>query len=121
MTQRAAERAQFLADILCTFAEGGIQMVGYLCDRQTHDDAHGVPEYESVKVQYFDEDEIHTVDLDTISKAFGVLRKGEVKYLPESSRRRLLEDYRELEAGDIDAADATNLVEVALFGEVVYG
>jgi len=121
MTERSPERAQFLADILCTFAEGGIQMVGYLLDRTTHDDSHGIPEYESVTVQYEDEPERHVVNLDTIAKAFGIMRKGEVKYLPEGSRTRMLADYRELEAGDIDAVDATNLVEIALFGEVVYG
>lgn len=121
MTNRSPERAQFLADILCTFAEGGIQMVGWVLEANTHNDASGIPEYDSVKVQYFDEEEIHTVDLDTIAKAFGIMRKGEVKYLHETSRARLLADYRELEAGDIDAVDATNLVEIALFGEVVYG
>jgi hypothetical protein len=121
MTNRSPERAEFLADVICTFAEGGIQMIGgWVITAETHPDASGIPAYDSVTVQYCDEEETHVVNLDTIAKAFGILRDREVKYLHTNSRARYLTDYRELDAGDIDAVDAANLVEIALFGEVVY-
>lgn len=119
---KSAARTQFLAGVLCTFAEGGIQMIGERLSAVTHDDAEGIPEYDSVTIRYSDEEDgtEHIVTPDTIAHAFTIMAKGDVRYLREGTRKRYLRASRQNDAGDIDAADATNIVEIAIFGEVVY-
>ena len=115
--KRSAEREEFLNDVLITFAEGGIQMIGEIVTRDFDADAL---KYNSVEVRYFDESTTHVVTTGTIASGFGLCRKGEINYVSESYRARLNKLYRELDAGEIDAVDATNIVEIGLFGEVVY-
>lgn len=115
---RSPEREQFLRDILCAFAEGGIQMIGEIVSRDFDADAL---EYKRVDVKYFDDPKTHRVTIETIARGLAVCRKGPVPYLSRLSRRRLNECYRDMDAGEIDAVDATNIVEIGLFGEVIYG
>ena len=123
--EKSDERKQFLADVLCTYLEGGIQLggIGWVNSAVTHDDADGIPEYDSAVIQYEDAEngETHTVTPDTVARGLGIMAKGPVKYLGEETRNRYLTASRENDGGDIDAPDATNIIEVALFGEVVYG
>jgi hypothetical protein len=117
MRTRSAEREEFLNDILCTFAEGGIQMIGEIIDKDF--DANAL-KYNMVRVRYFDETPDHVVTIETIAKGLSLCRKGPVTYLGRSHRLRLNECYKEMDAGEIDAVDATNIVEIGLFGEIVY-
>lgn len=118
---RSEARDEFYADILCTFAEGGIQMVGHVISRVTTGEAIT---YQSVTVGY-DDDEMagpYTVTANTLAKAFGLIAgRQKPKYASDSWCKRMTDAYRECEAGDVDAVDATNIVEIALFGEVVFG
>lgn len=120
MRPRSAEREEFLNDILCAFAEGGIQMIGEIIDKDFDADAL---KYNMVRVRYFDETSDHVVTIETIAKAFGEkgIKPSWQKKINPIYRERLLRLYREMDAGEIDAVDATNLVEIGLFGEVVYG
>lgn len=115
--KRSAERTEFLNDILCAFAEGGIQMIGEIVERDFDDDAMI---YRKLVVEYTDDPKHHAVTIETIAKGLARCRKGPVPYLGRGSRLRLNECYRECDAGEIDAVDATNIVEIGLFGEVVY-
>ena len=122
---RSAELQEFYDDILVTFADGGIQMLGVVLDFANADhDLHGLPgikAYGTITVQYLDETESHDVTADTVATAFGRINGADpISYLGEQARKRYRLAYRERDAGDIDAVDATNLVEIALFGEVVY-
>lgn len=127
MPVRSDERQAFYDDVMVTFTEGGIQMVGQILNiendttRGFYSGLEGVHPYKAVTVRYYDDDVHHVVTVDTLSKAFTAMRNGEVQYLSESSRKRLNEAYREMDAGEIDAVDATNIVEIGLFGKVVYG
>jgi hypothetical protein len=86
------------------------------------------------------EEEGHVLDAALIAHAFGVLRrlvqdretdngqpgglsttKGENAHLSAKHRKHLLGAYADLDAGDIDADDADILVQLGLFGKVVYG
>lgn len=85
------------------------------------------------------EDEGHDLTPDVIAKGFGILRKlvadrtnfnghpalstpdGRDAYLSVSHRTHLMGAYTECEAGDIDSDDADNIVQLALFGKIVYG
>lgn len=117
MRKRSAEREEFLSDILCAFAEGGIQMIGEIIDKDFDADAL---KYNMVRVRYFDDPTEHEVTIETIATAFSrcANRNPAVNGL---YRIRLMRCYREMDAGEIDAVDATNLVEIGLFGEIVYG
>ncbi len=117
MRKRSAERTEFLNDILCTFAEGGIQLIGSIVEKDFDDDALI---YRKLVVEYTDDPMHHTVTIETIAKGLSLCRRGPVTYLGRSSRLRLNECYKEMDAGEIDAVDATNIVEIGLFGEVVY-
>jgi hypothetical protein len=127
MTARTAERQDFYDSIMVTFAEGGIQMIGQILHREDDETRwlSGLEgkcrPYKTLVVEYYgDEGKQYTVTVDTLSKAFTAMGAGEVEYLHPESRKRLLKAYREMEAGDIDAVDATNLVEIALYGRVEY-
>jgi hypothetical protein len=116
--KRSAERTEFLNDILCTFAEGGIQMIGEIVNKEFDADAL---EYRWLIVRYFDSFTNHHVDIETIAKAFGRLKPYLENKISPEYKSRMNKLYREFDAGEIDAVDATNLVEIGLFGEIVYG
>jgi hypothetical protein len=63
----------------------------------------------------------HRIDRSTVTRAFSRMRSGDVKHLPAEVRKRYVRAYREHDAGDIDAGAADNIVQIGLFGEVVYG
>lgn len=127
MTARTPERQAFYDDIFVTFAEGGVQMVACVEYAEIDNDREfaglkGVHPYKRLDVRYYDDDTVtHTVTVDTFARAYSLIHAGPVKYLSGYSRKRLIAAYRECDAGDIDAVDATNIVEIGLFGEVVYG
>lgn len=65
-----------------------------------------------------------TVTPDSMAQAFGLLASTKdqlPKYVTGAWARRMLAAYRERDAGEIDSSDADNLVQLACFGEVVYG
>lgn len=129
MTSRAPERTRFLDNVLTTFLEGGIDPVGYvkeseLIKPEPHDATTWY--YEWADVVYRDEpDKVYRVTRETV--AHGLSEIGnfskEVPWASESWRRRVtaISRVNGEHGDDIDAADASNVVEVALFGEVVYG
>lgn len=65
--------------------------------------------------------EVLTVDRALIEKAIATLLAGPVKFMSDKWRARLIGASAINDAGDIDASDADAIVQVGLFGEVVYG
>lgn len=139
-TMRTPERREFLADIITTALEGGVgywsQASEYRWFSPTLSGGTATPgpngtanAYATLHETDTDDGELGealTVDVDVIAKAFGLIAlsasgKLEIPSLSHDYARRLMSAYREIEAGDIDAGDADNIVQVGLFGEVRYG
>lgn len=139
MVARSAERKQFLHDIIAHALEGG---VGYWS--VADDIVRGDPDadfYRSV-VLYCSEggkepvdcgngtDDVckgHRVDIEVVAKGLGlgtVSREvGEEKNIGwhYNNRKHVILANRENDAGEIDAGDADCIVQLGIFGEVVYG
>lgn len=137
MTQRSPEREQFLADVLTTAVEGGIQYWG-LVSEYKHEYS-GVPVADTYAIVHEvspedgDEDEDgfairgRRVTIDTIAHGIQVLTTGENAGKSFSLdghdywQQFLLANRTNGEDGDYDADIADNVLQAGLFGEVVYG
>lgn len=135
---RSAERAQFLADILTTAVEGGISywatVLEYDVDAylKTSDPATlRVKLTESEWLDDEDDDTVHTVTIDTIATGVNKIAEAkaeEIAYLPERHQQAVTAASRENDFcpadgrySDIDAGVADTILQVAVFGKVVYG
>lgn len=145
--KRSDQRNQFYSDIIVTAAEGGCyywadfkeynrpDMTGHFqcCDAPA-DMGHmfGCPEKSekinhnnaanvSVKVRDMgDPDEPWTlIDNDAIGRALSMLKDGKVQ--TSRGQKFWAEVYRTMEGADIDADDADVIVQVACYGEIVFG
>jgi hypothetical protein len=132
-TRRSPERAQFLADVITTATEGGIQywarVTGYRwyspdLDGGTAEPGPGGTANAWVELVDAEEDDgkRHRVTVDDIARVLNGLRADAVpKYWNADAVRRAIAANRENDGGDIDAGDADCLLQLAIFGEVVYG
>lgn len=114
------EREQFLDDIICTAVEGGINYWGYVSHYTWSDDSET-----SVKVHDFmEEDSVPVlVNRESIENAIKKISKMDtpIEYLHPSIRTEIYKAYLDNDAGDIDAGLADIIVQVSMFGKVVYG
>lgn len=123
---RSAERTEFLEDIITAAVEGGTgywaQVSRYKWDGcVTHATLHEM-------LDELDDDghvrvgEGLELTIDKVATALGKIKAGDVKHVSAEWCKRITEASRENDAGEIDAADADNIVQVALLGgEIVYG
>lgn len=147
MTARSAERTQFLADVLTTAIEGG---VNYWATITNYSVSLGHAENTTATLTETMEDApsgaasytpaIHTVTIDTIARGVNLIAKstpnklvnglpdtnysaehGGIRYLSPGTRSAVIAASRINDAGELDASDADAIVQVALFGEVTYG
>lgn len=102
---------EFLSDVLTTAIEGGVQY----WSRVVRTDGLC-----AIIIAYDEPDEQMEVTTDTIRLAFQRLRAGDVKGLNPAIRRRYLREYRSLDY-DFDAADASAIVQIGLYNEVIFG
>lgn len=134
--KRTPERARFLAAIVTTALEGGI---GYWSQAEDYrwwdpelDGGTALHEdgicnaYAVICDQEGDDpDKCYLVTVDDVARALGILRKGPVKFLDDGQRADIVAQDRangdDENHQDIDATLADCIVQVALFGEVVYG
>lgn len=119
MGRRTAERTAFLSDVL----ETALYHSGYGWFRVVEYDADKgvavIEEYESCGA--CKEHERHTVDLDTIAKGLGVLRRTEpAGFAGEALTMLRLADRTNGDDGDYDVIGGLAVIECALFGKVVY-
>lgn len=143
--KRSDQRNQFYSDIIVTAAEGGCyywadfkdynrpDMAGHFqCCNSPADMGHmfGCPENAksnhnaanvSFKVRDMgDPDEPWTlINNDAIGRALSMLKEGKVK--TGRGQKFWAEVYRTMDAGNIDASDADVIVQVACYGEIVFG
>lgn len=135
---RSAERAQFLADILTTAVEGGINHWATVLEYDVAEYlATGDPGKVRVKLtesEEVDEDGdgmAYRVTIDTIATGVNKIANAaaeEIKYLPERHRLLVAAASRENDFcpadgrySDIDAGVADTILQVAIFGRVFYG
>jgi hypothetical protein len=127
---RTAERQEFLADIVTTAIEGGISSWARVTDYHwwsptleggTAEHADGMPNaYATItESDDFGDGETFTITVDAIANAIGKAL-ADPDLLGASNTRRLREANKENDAGEIDADDASALVEIFCFGKVTY-
>lgn len=120
---------QLLRDVLCTALEGGIGYWAEASDIETVEvEVNGSPMQEYVGCTLTDcegtddegNDWTHKVTLDTVAEGIRRIMAREAR------ARRDIEDairaaVADADAGTIDADAADVIMQVALFGEIVYG
>lgn len=125
-----SERTKMYRSILTTAIEGGINYwasVLHYDPDMDNDTLELGDECHAVIVEDEDAAESKVIDTATIRKAMSKLHKGEgfslTRETPEWWAKKWRKAYRECATGewDFDATDADIVVQVALFGEVVYG
>lgn len=132
MTKRSPEREQFLANILTTAVEGGINYWAAVSEYRHEYCKPPVTIAEtSVKVHEFEPEEGETdengyaeegvlVTIDTIAKGIGVLAKS-TGYHAGYWKEFWLANRTNSEDGDYDAGIADSILQAGIFGEVIYG
>lgn len=127
---RSAERQEFLADIVTIAIEGGINSWASVNDYHwwsptleggTAEHADGMPNaYATItESDDFGDGGTFTITVDAIANAIGKAL-ADPQLLGEANTRRLRQSNRDNDAGDIDANDASALVEIFCFGKVTY-
>ncbi len=125
MKRRTPERAQFLADMLTTAIEHGgygfTANVDYVWDvADPHDvyavvyDRHEAEDDPSAR------DKTWRIDIDTMAKGLGIVRKMDDATHAQWVRDLKLADRTNGDDGDYDVIGALLVLECALFGRGVY-
>lgn len=128
--ERSAERQQFLADILSTALEGGVNYWAQVDEiRRGGDYPDGDWHYESCRLfESGDGDTTchltrqecqgHTVTVETVAKGVGII----LRMSPQSRHYWSLQfATSERDAGDVDADMADDIVQCGIFGQAIYG
>lgn len=128
MTARTPERTQFLADVLITAVEGGVN--GWAAVRDYHHDAgeplsSSRPHAEHVRCTLIETDEDgrrarHEVTVDTIARGIRLI-DSEDFLIDDTIRYAVHEGSRWNDTRNIDAGAADAIVQAGLFGTLVYG
>ena len=125
MSKRSEARKQFLADVLSTAIEGGINYWAAVdfdsAERvECEQDALGW-RYGSVrildKVDGTEFGTMRTIDANTVARGLRELRKTD-RYSFKDLRKA---DRTNGDEGDFDAGDADAVIQLGIFGEIVYG
>lgn len=122
------ERAGFLADVLSTAVEGGINDWCQI-ESWNNERTHGRTEVQVVELAECDNpradygwDLPRRVGLDDLERGFGLLTDGGTdQYMAADYSASIVQASRDSDAGDIDAYDASLVFQLALFGKVIYG
>lgn len=131
--RRSRERVQFLADVIVSAVEGGgygVQTWAEVTGYKWHADdleggTAGAVEYTAAQLRELDDfgqpmGEPIQLTIDLVAKGVGAIDRG-VADVGETFRRRVREASRDNDAGAFDVIDADAIVQVAVFGAVVYG
>jgi hypothetical protein len=115
--KRSPEREEFLKDTLITAVEGGINYWGAVADYDP--DAGTVTVYEK---EYLDtpDEKAFPVTMDTMARGWGQYVKRVGKAPTGYARQALLANRTNGDDGDFDADVADVVLQLGIFGEVVY-
>lgn len=126
MSKRSAERDSFLKDVVIGFVEDGgtnswRQIERYRYETADPDDIFSpMVVAEATFIDVEDDDKSYAIDHETVAKGLGKLRRGEGG-MNSTMRGAILAADAENDAGQIDAYDADAIVQLGVFGELVYG
>lgn len=112
---RSPERKEFLDDLLITAVEGGINYWAQVSGYKFTD----VPGEAEVTVHDLESEHQHFVDIDVIAKGLGRLQQDEG--LRSLYSDLLVASRTNGEDGDFDASGADVVLQLGIFGEVIYG
>ena len=134
---------EFLACIITTAVEGGIGYWSQVSDYNWTD-----PQLDKEPTSHFAEARVHEmadadeteyevygddwsgwyrkegvwVRMEDIARALAkIAGPDEIEHCGQTWRERMVSAMIEEDAGDIDSSDADNIVQVAMFGKLVYG
>jgi|TARA_R110000824_G_scaffold151130_4_gene322046 hypothetical protein len=117
---RTPARNQTLFDVFITALHGGIghwsQCKSYRCS-----DPNGEPDLDGFEAVIRTEGAERTVNANVIAKGLSLIRRGKVQINPTMRRNIVHFDRTNGEQGDIDALAADAVVQVGIFGEIVFG
>lgn len=133
--RRSPERTQFLADILTTAVEGGINYWAEVSDYTWDFDNPGVA---FVRVYCIEDDDVIRVDaakrgdltppegvpvdIEKIAKAIARILDPQIPTDLSATNVKMIRDAsKENDAGDVDADLADCIMQVAVLGDVIYG
>lgn len=122
--RRSPERTEFLADILTTAVEGGINYWAEVSDYTWDFDNPGVA---FVRVYCIEDDDLTPpegvpVDIEKIAKAIARILNPEIPTDLSATNVKMIGDAsKENDAGDVDADLADCIMQVAVLGDVIYG
>ncbi|AKY03826.1 hypothetical protein AVT29_gp71 [Streptomyces phage Amela] len=110
-------------DIIDTAAYGGIT---YWAIEPTQKDFADAPEGTAATIRDGEEDQVHYLTLDQVKKAYRKLLKNEPRIVGPQVHGYIKDSWAErdedgIDCGYIDADAADVIVQVAIFGEIVYG
>jgi len=121
---------QFLHDVFVTALEGGI---GYWSDCHEYRWSLGAPSHEADLVGFYatvvdaegDDDTVHRIDRPAIVRGVERILTGQATCCGKPIGSHLVGTVARAvvggDAGDIDAEIADVIVQIGLFGEIVYG
>lgn len=116
MPARTPEREQFLADVLITAVEGGVNYWAHTSEYRWL----GGPKRTRVVLCDMEGDEKeHFVTIETIAEGLATIRKG--SGLNKSIMAAILLGDTNNDGGEIDSDAADCIVQAGIFGEVIYG
>lgn len=118
---RTPEREQYLADIIITAVEGGS---GYWASFKAY--RHSEPATTSVYVRDYETKDAAWVfvGLDQIEGALGRIIRGDgvdLLSLSERVRQHIVKCDQQNDAGNIDADDADCILQIAVYGKIIFG
>lgn len=122
MTARSQQRQNFLADVLTTALQGGINYwagVGSAATRNT--ESHGFENLTATildlaEVEGGQHDAVQHIDYNTITRGLRLARR-----IGPERPHLALADRTNGREGDFDAEDADIVVQLGLFEHIVYG
>lgn len=115
---RTPERAEYLADIIITAVEGGS---GYWASFRCYQ--HSEPATTSVHVRDFKYTKAAwaVIGLDQIEGALSKIARGDDVGVSERVRQWIIQWDRDNDAGQLDAGDADCILQIAVYGKVIFG
>lgn len=116
-----AERARFLSDVLITAVEGGISYWAVTHAYQWSDENPYSTMADIEDEESDEEPKILSLTIQIIETAFERITAGSIEGLHDSFRGQLIAAGQVNDAGLIDSSGADCIVQVGMFGSVVYG
>lgn len=115
--------AEFVHDVFVTACEGGINYWAEV-DQYHWSDGDRNPDLFGFFAVIHDAEDLATkfrVDASVIAAGLQRVSAGPVEHLGEGLRANIVQATIAGDAGEIDADDADTIVQVGLFGKVIYG